>query len=426
MIELKNILTFSDGQIFTNATLNIGILEDYTIEETVGDEQYIKAGDLQIKTRTAIPGTQAAVPGQAFIGLYINSTLVQVYDKRPVDEDFDYNTRLYTYRFRSLAAVFYERIKNNVLQYDATSTNYNYAIAAGAVALEGIKVKTPEVLTAFNVFGYSLADIIENLAGTHNSNYFQIGTVTNAVVPTLNSNNLPIVFRGNGNTIATTSLSSSVDQTFYQSADNENFYNMSLADVFDILLIGWNCFFRIDPVIDAGYLKVNLTLHPKVKIASSSPSSKTWSNARIAYGKYKVDGVKMIGENFDFSIGAKVGFVIKKNLKISNPDVAIDPVNPQLYWVAGDYLGSTHSGYPYYDVLTVGGDNRPYADEGILDPYYTNMVASGNGVSGEIQYGSEKTLDQFTLFGGSETYQITKLSIRRNNLAEVEAIEINV
>lgn len=424
MFTFNLIKTYADGSVYSTTPIT-NIINSVELEESVGDELYIRGGDLRLQTTTEIVHTHTLTE-LCWIGVYRNGTLMNVYFLENADKSFNYLTRVYEYNLISASAKLFNDLHNTVLQHNTTSTVWNYALSQSALAIESVKVKYDDgYSTAANRYGFSVGDIIKNLAGKHNFGYYAIGTVTNDSVPVMTDDNLPILVRGVGPAIADFTLNEAIDYTFYQQFGEDNLFDLRMSDIFDIALTGWNSFLKVTPVIASSVLKLNLHLSPKNKKTVASPTTKNWHTLNFQEKRYKIDGVKISGDNFDFKFGNQGGVVLSKTLKVESPEVAIPPGNLLLYWVGGNFLETTYSGYNYYDILTATDETKPYADLLLLEPYYEEILASGNGIEGEIFYNGEQIFDQIELTTGGEAYQIINMVIREDLKTTIKAIAIN-
>jgi hypothetical protein len=424
MIKFQYIKTDPAGFIVDQTDLQ-GAVYDFEIEKNVGDEQYVRSGDLKLKSPTALGCPQSLPVLKCWIAVYYNNALIEVYDGNPIESSYDYVNKLYLYRFQSLSGYIYELFESSKVQYESNSSNWLSAVQSGAIVLEEVRVKNDSgaYLTKLNVYGYSIGNMIAGLANK-TAQDVKFGFVSNQVIPVSGANNLPIVFRGTSDSADFIPLSQSINNTFYQNPSDGSFYDIYFADIVSLGLNTFNAFIKIEPAIVGGYLQANVYIIPKTKKAGSSPTTKLWEQVRVLYNRYQIDAVVLNGTNFTFKAGKPYGISIEKTLPVANPDVAIESMNADLYWVAGDFTGSTYNGLPLYDILTVDGDNRPYANQGIVEPYYAELIDNGNGLEGTLIYNGEETLDEILLTSGGEVYQINRISINQDLKASIEAIQI--
>lgn len=427
--EIKT--TTNGGNILTTTTGIDNILDGFVLEQNAGDERIILSGDLLLKHRELLDYTWSLSTRKAWFLVYYNSVLYDVFElldfDEVVEEKYDLNTRIFESRLPSISGIFYKNIKQKLLEYEATSTRFNYALQQGIVSIDDVRIlnSTGAQLTKLDVYGFSLGDVLANLAGKDNQDGFVIRNVTLNNIPSIGDDDLPILFRGDGYTIGITSLQDAINNTFYQNEDTDELYKLTWGDLFKLAIYGWNCFIKTTPVIESNTLKLDIEFVSKVKLDTSGASTKIWSKLRRNQRQYKLDGVILEGSNFTFVKREQEGNVTKFEIPIANPDQLIDANKKELYWVAGDAVGALNGSYQRYNVLDVSSQNRPYADESLIDQYYTEFFTNGDTYEGELLFGGEKLFDKITVpyYAGTETMQINKIEVEKR-MAKVNGVVI--
>ena len=123
----KIVTCTSDGKIVLSED-RTDILEGMIIEQTLGDERFIKSGDINIQHRDALLGTYLAV--------YYNGTMVDVFETeaRSCDE-LNLKTDKKSTRLRSIQAKFIEDLGNTRVEYQTDSDFWGYGMANGETNL---------------------------------------------------------------------------------------------------------------------------------------------------------------------------------------------------------------------------------------------------------------------------------------------------
>lgn len=428
--ELKEFYTNEDGTISGGETLIPLVRNGIKIEETVGDEYWLKSGDLRIVTdkNWTVEGLTSPTAGY-WVSAYNNGSLVGVYSimHRSRNENFRYDSGGWSeYRLRSLQNVFFEQIAAEKTSYSSFGYEWNAALTAGIINISTLK--TSDNSTILNRYGFSLGDMISAFAGKHNKAGYLVDTVTQpiALKP---SSYIPILFRGQSKSndpSVPEPESDAVNWTFYWNMDSANpeYWGMTWRNLFEIASFGWNAFISVRPKIVSGQLKIDLEIVPKINATVSSTVSTQWIELSKKWYRYKVSGVKISISNDEFVQGdSAASNVFERSITyISNPDKTIpgwtgEEWNKTLYWTDAFYRSATVRGY--YDYNQLGG----YFATGKVEPYYQNMIVSGHGYSGKCIFEGQKLLDQISHNG--ETFQIIKIVLNDDYLAAIDGVIIS-
>jgi hypothetical protein len=423
MIEMrfKYFRTEDDGEIISEEFIDDSIIQGTDFDETVGDEFWIKSSDLNIETIGILPFTGSLPPKKHWIAVYINDMLFNVYQHPELKYlSYDKKNNRFKYRLYAIQKIFYDHLDSTVLQYSNTATDWNYNLPSAILAIKEISVKdesgTP--LSILNRAGFSFGDMLISLINKHNEYGYVIDGVTHPVLY-YPSDDLPILFRGLSKDISE-SAETKINFTFYE--DGGDIFHVTWMDIFKLAIFGFNAFLKVQPRIENDYLSISIFLIPKINadLDGFATTKVQWIERRQVMEKYKLDGISLNGKNFNYSQGDDRGNVLVRSVKVADYDQPIAGEDKTLYWAAGDF----DSGVSKYDLV------NPYFASGLVNPYYEDMITSGNGWEGKafINYfiGSTEnllsTLTQVKI--GDETVQINTMRFGADGVADVEGIVI--
>lgn len=399
------------------------VIGDISIEETVGDEMLIKSGDIKLKLTAPLPFDNSLLY-RNWLGIYWNTQLYNVYyigsgndfdnsylikdEKRP-----EYELTLYP-----IQKMFFDHLKTQKIFYSAIITDWNYDLAFAKVDIEKIKIRyqqdPPTYGSALNRWGFSIVDMIGQLGQKNNGYGYVFSNPNLGNFPIIGSDDLPIIYRGISLDQGLASLSQALAHTFSD-------WDVSWLDIFKLVIFGFNAYVSVKPSIGGSpeQLIVNLKIVPRINVTASSPGSPQWLERTFEKYRYRIDGVKLSGLNFEYTQGqSELGNIFSRSVDIADPEQYIPSVaDDTLYWSVGDQVsGNTYS-------IVDGSDNpRPYFASGLVEPYYADIISDGHGHKGEIIFQEQDTLDQVN--AGSDVIHLNKISINRLGVAKVEGIVI--
>lgn len=403
-----------------NNSQNINsIINKFNIEETVGDEFFIRSGEIALNSRSLLPFNNT--PSQwNWLALYYNDILYNVYLVGHLEEDyrytdFDVTSNLYSLRLKPIQQVFYEHLKKTIIIRNATSGFWSYNLGAAKVVIDAIREDNQSAPTfILNRWGFSLGDMLATLVSTgimtNQFGYYISDFQLPDDLPLKDADNLPILFRGQ-------SLDEGASASF---AILETFENPGTVwlDIFKIALFAFNSFLKIVPKIIDNKLSIEFHMVPRVDITGTGSEKKWIKRKKIRY-KYKIDGVRISGTNFEYTQGNWDGNnAYDKSAPIADPDTTIAFGDERLYWAAGDFLSGTGE----YDILE-NDFNVGYFSTGLVQPYYDNILTDGDGYEGSIIFAGEGVLDKIEI--GSDIIQLNRITIDDEGIASIEGIKIN-
>jgi hypothetical protein len=223
---VKKLLTEDDGEVNTIGSNIVTIFNDISVNETVGDELYLKAGDLVLKRYGAL---QSSVGGyKEWIALYIDDILFNIYEFDENAYEQDQKRGIYTYRFKSIQKKFFENIENHQMYQDNTTTDYNYGLSNIAQKLYDLSVKKGDGIysTFTQRWGFPIGSVLDGLEGKHNDYGYQVGTVTHPMKLPNGTYDLPFLWRGMG-VPDNVSDRMAINETFYV----QKYYDLTVSGI---------------------------------------------------------------------------------------------------------------------------------------------------------------------------------------------------
>lgn len=412
----KIIETDYDGSILSQTAFT-DIVGEFTIEETLGDELYVQAGDISIKHRAALTYITDKVSGPYYwLAMYWDGNVVGVYRiDKPYDKKDDKRDNKYETRLLSIQKAFYDALKAEVVDFSTNANDWNYNLHQAGVEVPQVTMRDGDgtIITALNVWCYSIGDLITKLQGDE-SQFWTVGTVTFDDAPTIGEDDCPLLYRAGDDGGGTYNEWYALRYSF---AD----YDFTWDELFKLAMYGWNAFVVCTPVIDT-HLRLNISVIPKTNVTPASVGSVTWLERSHAPEKYRLDGVLFRSKynnangdvNFEFRYGDTGGNVLERDIDAANPGSPQNSPDDILYWLNGEWNAGTGE----YGFTSDEG----YFDSGNVEPYYTPMlgIGKGDGYSGEIVYDGERAGDY--VYADSDVIQITRLSIKKNGVASIEGV----
>lgn len=409
MFSMKLITTNADGDIVTEENIS-SIIKNFSIEETVGDEFFIKAGDISFKSTEQIIAHSFPQGNDKWITIYWNGSLYSAYYLSGY-EKYDYKNDLYHYRLPSVQNKFFNDLKATPIIYEGSNSEiWSYGLISAKVVIAEIKFDlsgTPA--TALNRWGFSLGDMILNFLSKSNDYGYTIHSIS-LPSPVMTQDNLPILYRGISYDTGQPEQTA-VEGTFQD-------YEVTWNDILQFMVFAFNCFIRAKPSITGSpqQFGIDLLLKPKINISATGGGTVTWLEKIYQPNRFKIDGIHLSGLNFEYTQGIKKGGnVFERNIDISDPEVITND-DQTLFWSVGDY----NSGITKYEILDGSDNPRPYFSSGLVEPYYANMISAGDSYEGQILFNAQKVLDEIDV--GIDTFQLNRLQIDDDGIANIEGI----
>lgn len=440
---LHSITVTSESGAFPSVvtTVEKEVVAGFTLEESLGDQNQILAGDLEIMHTAPLPRHLVIAPVLKF---YLIVTLGTDYDTSPIYnvyeipqagfDEYDYKTGLYKTRLKSITTRFFEAIAETSVQYTADTNHANYALLNARYNLKQIKLSVPNV-SALNVVGFSLSKAILNLAGMNFGNYFRIGAVDLDGLAVPNSPGVMMLFRGASFSTEFTTAQDQINGTFYQNPQTETFYNTTWHNLLDIAVFANNGFIKLIPsendIKNNNILACDLKILPRVPEVVTVTDQKQFSELNYILKRFELKGVKLSGGNFEYTQGAvDRGNIVDRSINIFDATNALDVYGESLFWAWGAYFGGTTAGLRDCHVLDANGNVIPYFSSGLIEPFYDPLISSGDGLAAKIPFAGEKLFDKFIIIPGQITpagdvFQITRLTIADNDTAQIEALKLD-
>lgn len=416
------------------------IINDFTLERTVGDDLYIKSGDiaLELLSPLKIKPTFA----YHYLAIYLNGSLFDLFWVEHSDkivhpgnvywayDSVDEKWGRYKLRLESIQKKLYEDLHNQAVTSTAALAS------ASAVTIDTIQINddVSSPSSATNRWGFSLIDIITFGQGGPG---WAGGTVTHPGA-VKNEDTLPILYRGLSDDVATVSDEDSFDNTF-AAEDEISGETWTYFDLYKLASLINNSFIRVTPRIASNTITVDVDFIPKIAATVGTVKYPRWYDRTRQLQRFKVDGVEIKSAfsdfynypTFTYQQGNPDGDkVIRKTVKVASPaafqkDVGIDKV----YLSHGDF----NSGDSQYEILNINAPfvYSPYFEDtprgpgggsGAVSAFYSDMIDEGHGYAGEIKYNGEKILDQVAI--DEFTIQINRLKIKRSGQVKVEGIKL--
>lgn len=425
----------SDGSVSTAVELT-SIVADLNIDETVGDQNLVQAGDISLKHFDDLrTGQVIGPPIKHWISIHDGPiSLTNIYNIYAVP-DLGYDERddkagIYSSRLKSIQSIFYEDLAGaEIHAVGVAADDWGGSLDDAIVSIESIRVKNDSgaYSTTLDRGGFSLVDMVKALSGKHNDRHYHIRNVNLTGLPDLNDDDLPVVFRGTGFDTGIYSGAEIVDYTFYEDQASGDPRRVYWKAIFDKIVFAFNAFVGVRGVVEVVggtlQLSIDIDIRPKINLGASGAVSKDFSELRFVRKKFSLDGVTLKGKNFEYVQGTESGGNrLERSIDISDPDIEVASFDENLYWSVGDYSNGTQAGYPQYDILDGGGDNRPYFKSGLVQPFYSGMIGAGDGYVGKFDFDMERPLDHVLININSQTIQLNRVQVGVDYLAQVEGI----
>lgn len=383
------------------------IVGDFSVENTLGDEQYIKGGDFRFKHNSVLP-TGA---NKYWLALYWDSTMIDVFEIVKPYSDIDLKTGRMSSRLRSISLAVFDYLRETVV-----APNYSEII-------------TRIYLTTTDYYddrrGWHLNVLIQSLAAD-TGNGFMFGDVS-VPGPGAAETDCPIIYRGSSDA----DLNPAVQKTF---TDPDTRWE----EIVGLGCVLWNAFVRCTPKFSEfmfeDYLTIDIDLEPRTNRTASGTTAVLWNELSKEFRSKRVDGIYITGPmvkriytsnvpdvelvyGFPFS-----GNVMKKSINLAEfpawqAALSADGVESQLWICKGDY----NSGK--YDCDDGALSMAPWFFDGHSLAYYSGMTGDYHDYKGKARYNGERAGDD-VIAEGTTHMLITRVSMNRTGLATIEGISI--
>lgn len=406
---------FATGVVEARQTLS-NIVPRFRVEQTVGDEKRIITSDITLETTEPFP-FEISISKNNWLGLYYNNQLVEVFwlgnhfTQHLTYSSLKKSTKLYQTTIPSIQQKFYEDISVIGLGYSTDTNLWNEQLMAASVHIDTIRLvdNSGSALLFSNRVGFSLGDLLNSMVGHSHYNGYVLAAHDLGPIPLKNANNLPIIYRG-----PSRGIGAPPDNILGHTFD---FAEVKWLDIFRMLSFAFNAFVLVRPSFSGSPEKLYITISivPRTKLSPSGVATLNWKDYIRERYKYQIEGVELSGLNFNFKQGGfRTKNILSRSIDIADPKIGIEGQTETLYWSAGDY----NSAASMYDILGVGGFNRGYLNQNLVEPYYADILSDGHGYNGSFVYNGEPLLKHVVVDG--ETFQITKMTFDQDGIGSVE------
>ena len=259
------------GVIVNSQTIN-NIVGDFTLEKTIGDQFFIKSGDLSLTLNSPLP-IEISVLTSNWLAAYYNNRLIDVYyfgktedvDTQADYLEFDEKAGRYKTRLKSLQWYLYKAFQETLIEYSTTSTDWAYSLPSAIVTVERLRAFQGDGVwvDTLNAGAFSLNTLLQVLAGQVNGHGVVIGSVQIGDLPIIGEDDLPVVYRGGAG--------GGTNQQIIESTFDD--YPTYWIDIFRYISFIYNAFCAVTPVISGGNLYARIDVVPKINLAASSPTT---------------------------------------------------------------------------------------------------------------------------------------------------------
>lgn len=420
----------NNGKILSDDAAS-GIIGDFSLEQTIGDEFVVQSGDVSIKHTNDLPFTSLGGPSKYFLGFYWNDVL---YDAFRIKRGFDkkslkYSTK-YESRLQSIQKSFFEDAAAIVIadgSGDSTSWNYNVQNAVKTITELGyIDAGGTAQFFTDGRYAFALPPLLRTLGDhdAHSDKGYRLKALT-CPGPEFNENDMPFLYRGASSTVLATAISA----TFYDK-------NITWFDMLKLACIIFNAFIFAKPVIYSiggdDHLGIEIFILPRT-VFSGTPATAIWLDSNFNLERLNVLGVRLSSSIQGTSVYRPnlpifewtYGDVSSKNIHektVDLGDAAVpfsDPENT-LFLVAGDYISSE------YDILSAPDTPELYFQDTYILSYYEDLIDVSCAVDGKIRFSGERCGDIVTVPGSIAgiTIQVNKLNPQKSGKASISGITV--
>lgn len=435
MLRLFAFNTDKDGDVSDHEELT-DIVADFNVDETAGDERFIKASDLQLSHFSPIP--RMAIPGVTtsyWVALKTGTTFyADTYNVYAVPADgydeYDHKTGIYTTRLRSVQSILFQKMADKLIRSETVeSGDWNYGLSSAIASIIDLKYMLASGYSTelSNRAGFSVGDMLKNLENKHDDTGFTITSINLVGINRFTSHDVPLIFRGDSDSVILKTAAELIDATFYQHPVDDTLYEIKWKSIFELAAFMLNAFIYAIPRVGDSFpstdLELDIYIQPKINFSASSWSSPGWSERKYHRDKYRLDGVTLRGKNFEFVQGLDSGGArVERDLFASDPTVAVDSGDAEnhFYFVVSDYNNATQSGYPEYNIQDGSSEVRAYFSSGLVEDYYVDMIGDGKGYSGKVDFNGQRPLDILETTPGGDVIQINRVQFGVDEIVTVE------
>jgi|GEM_PF-6477317 len=405
--------TSTFGRIISETDV-LDIENDFKIEKTVGDQMWIKSGDITINTRKALANTPFT-----WLAAILDGKVFDIYTVENIYDEFDEKFGKYKIRLLSIQKQFFDDINATVMAYSATADDWGNSAASTNLIIDEIRYVdefgVPTV--AQGRHGFSLGDILQSISGS-NSNGYSVQSVS-FPGPTMNQNNVPVIYRGISQSVFLQGSPTAIEAFDLTFKD----HNSTWMDMFKLAIFGFNSFVRANPsIFKSGvddFVGLSVSIVPRVNVSPGTTKSPRWLKRKVSRGKFQLDGVHIKSSindingnpSFEFKQGDIDGNeVFKRDADIGDPSSSIKSGDTTLYWSDGTYNATSGK----YEILDVSSNPLPYFASGLVEPFYAGLLTSGDAIEGTVIYEDEDILDHIAI--GADIIQLNKITKGRQGL----------
>lgn len=411
--------TASTSGAIVNQVAVTDIVNNFSLEKSLGNQFYIESGDIDLELYSPLPIT-SSLSENNWLAVYFSGELYEVFRVGLTGTEGlrDYQKKdvkrgKYKVRLQSVQNWILSELKKKLITYSAVSEDFNSAAQAAIYTLSSTKVYDGggSPITNTNTKGFSLTYLLYSLVGKSNN----MGLIVNSLeIPlALTGDDLPILHLGTG--IAS---SATDEETVTRTFTEKGIY---FIDIFKWVAELSNSFIKISPIFATGVLKVDFFIEPRKDLtAYPDPPGLEWIEIEKEKFKYRLAGVKLEGKNFVFEQGDINGEdVLSRSFVFADPSEAQSDPLEQLFLSVGDTTAAFT-----VSVLDGSSEPRPYLSSGLVEPYYTEVIDSGHGYAGKAEFDGVNSIDlgKVRLAAGLDAIKILKIIVDKRKIAKIEGV----
>ena len=176
--------SYKNSGSIVNAQTVTDIVGDFTLEKTIGDQFFIKSGDLSLTLKAPLP-IPVSVSTSNWLAAYYNNRLVDVFYYGDTDDpdnqydflEYDEKNGVYKTRLKSLQWYLFTAFQNTLVEYSATSTDWAYNLSTAIITVERLRAYQGDgvYIDTLNAGAFSLNTIPQIIAGKTNGHGVIIG-----------------------------------------------------------------------------------------------------------------------------------------------------------------------------------------------------------------------------------------------------------
>lgn len=223
-----HLLTETSGTVYSEMTIDTSIINNFNINDTVGDELYLRSGNLNLELKSALTYNASY---KNWIVVYLNNVLHNVY-YFPGNKDRTYDEKrgFYKYTFYSIQQYFWELANDLVLENETDSDNWNYNLNTLSKKCYYLPKYKADMVSrnCTKRWVFALGDLLDCIETKHNSNGFKVNAVVHNVTKTGYA--LPVLWRGDG-VFDTETAANAVNKTFKQDDLGDHIFEFTVIDI---------------------------------------------------------------------------------------------------------------------------------------------------------------------------------------------------